>query len=111
MPCPSGVDIPGCFALYNARHLFPDDRGPRFQYIGHLGGLLNKPSNAGLCRACGKCEKACPQHLPIPRLLKDVKSDMEGMVMLIVPVLRGGLWCMNMVSGIRSYFSREKTHD
>ena len=111
MPCPSGVDIPGCFALYNARHLFPHDRGPRFQYIGHHGGLLNKPSNAGLCRACGKCEKACPQHLPIPRLLKDVKSDMEGMVMLIVPVLGGGLWCMNTVSGIRSYFSREKPHD
>jgi hypothetical protein len=36
---------------------------------------------------------------------------MEGMVMLIVPVLRGGLWCMNAVAGIRSYFSREKAHE
>ncbi|HVP96104.1 aldo/keto reductase [Methanoregula sp.] len=109
MPCPAGVDIPGCFALYNAHHLFPKDKSPRFQYIGHHGGLLNKPSNAGLCRACGKCEKACPQHLPIPRLLKEVKGDMEGMMGIIVPVLRGGLWCMNAASRVRSYFSRGGT--
>jgi hypothetical protein len=111
MPCPAGVDIPGCFALYNARHLFPKDKNPRFQYIGHHGGLLNKPSNAGLCRECGKCEKACPQHLPIPKLLKNVKADMEGMAMMLVPVLRGGLWCMNAASGVRSFFAREKTHE
>ncbi len=110
MPCPAGVDIPGCFALYNDRHLFPKDKSPRFQYIGHHGGLLNKPSNAGLCRDCGKCEKACPQHLPIPGLLKDVKADMEGMMMVIVPVLKGGLWCMSTASRVRSFFSREKAH-
>ena len=111
MPCPAGVDIPGCFAMYNARHLFPKDRSPRFQYIGHHGGLLNKPSNAGLCKECGKCEKACPQHLPIPLLLKDVKSEMDGGIKIIVPVLKGGLWCMNAFSGIREYFSREKGHE
>jgi hypothetical protein len=104
MPCPSGVDIPGCFALYNAHHLFPNDRAPRFQYIGHHGGLIGDVSYAGLCRQCGKCEKACPQHLPIPRLMKDVKAEMEGMMSVIVPVLKGGLWCMNTASRVRSFF-------
>ena len=106
MPCPAGVDIPGCFALYNAHHLFPNDRAPRFQYIGHHGGLIGDVSYAGLCRQCGKCEKACPQHLPIPRLMKDVKAEMEGMMGIIVPVLKGGLWCMNTASRVRSFFSK-----
>ncbi len=106
MPCPAGVDIPGCFALYNAHHLFPNDRAPRFQYIGHHGGLIGDVWYAGLCRQCGKCEKACPQHLPIPRLMKDVKAEMEGMMGIIVPVLKGGLWCMNTASRVRSFFSK-----
>jgi hypothetical protein len=110
MPCPAGVDIPGCFALYNAHHLFPKDRAPRFQYIGHHGGLIGDVSYAGLCRQCGKCEKACPQHLPIPRLMKDVKADMEGMMGVVVPVLKGGLWCMNQAARVRSLFSGESPH-
>ena len=108
---PGGVDIPGCFALYNAHHLFPKDRAPRFQYIGHHGGLIGDVSYAGLCRQCGKCAKACPQHLPIPRLMKDVKADMEGMMCVIVPTLKGGLWCMNQAARVLSLFSREKAHE
>ena len=27
---------------------------------------------------CGECEEACPQKLPIPVLLKEVSSEMEG---------------------------------
>jgi hypothetical protein len=26
MPCPAGVDIPGCFSSYNTHHMFPHDR-------------------------------------------------------------------------------------
>ena len=29
------------------------------------------------CLACGKCEKVCPQHLPIRQLLKDVAKEFE----------------------------------
>ena len=29
------------------------------------------------CLECGKCEKACPQHLPIRQLLKDVAKAFE----------------------------------
>ena len=60
MPCPAGVDIPGCFALYNAHHLFPKDRAPRFQYIGHHGGLIGDVSYAGLCRAVREVREGLP---------------------------------------------------
>ena len=95
MPCPAGVDIPGCFASYNAHALFPHDRTAKFQYIGRHGGLIGDRSHAGLCRQCGKCAKSCPQHLPIPSLMKDVSKEMEGMMGVAVPVLRGVLWCAN----------------
>jgi predicted aldo/keto reductase-like oxidoreductase len=47
MPCPAGVDIPGCFSLYNAHHLFPHDRSAKFHYMGRHGGLLSNVSYAG----------------------------------------------------------------
>jgi hypothetical protein len=108
MPCPAGVDIPGCFALYNAHYLFPKDRSTKFHYIGRHGGLIGDVSHAGLCRQCGKCAKACPQHLPIPKLMKDVKSDMDGGMRIAVPVLKAGLWCMNKASRVRAFLSRGK---
>jgi predicted aldo/keto reductase-like oxidoreductase len=108
MPCPAGVDIPGCFSLYNAHHLFPHDRSAKFHYLGRHGGLLSGVSYAGLCKNCGKCEKICPQHLPIPARLKEVSKEMEGMMGVIVPVLKGGLWCIDQVGRVRQKFSKRK---
>ena len=110
MPCPAGVDIPGCFADYNNHALFPHDRTAKFQYIGRHGGLMGDKSGAGLCRQCGKCEKACPQHLPVRALLKDVAREMEGMMGIAVPVMTGALWCRNRAGRIRRAIAGEKGH-
>jgi uncharacterized protein len=104
MPCPAGVDIPGCFSLYNAQHLFPHDRSARFQYFGRHGGLLGGVSYAGLCRNCGKCEKSCPQHLPIRNRLRDVAKEMEGGMKIIIPLLKCGLWCMDQAGKVKRVF-------
>jgi predicted aldo/keto reductase-like oxidoreductase len=106
MPCPAGVDIPGCFSLYNAHHLFPRDGSAKFQYFGRHGGLLAGASYAGLCRACGKCEKACPQHLPIRAHLATVSREMEGGMRVVIPVLKGGLWCMDTAGKVKRFFTR-----
>ena len=108
MPCPAGVDIPGCFAGYNTYHLFPHDRSGKFQYIGRHGGLLGERSNAGLCRQCGKCAKACPQHLPIPALMKEVSREMDGMIWIAVPALKGVLWCANKAGRVKRAITGEK---
>ena len=34
-------------------------------------------SRASDCVKCGKCEKVCPQHLPIRKLLEDVAKEFE----------------------------------
>jgi predicted aldo/keto reductase-like oxidoreductase len=106
MPCPAGVDIPGCFSLYNTHYLFPHDRSAKFQYFGRHGGLLAGVSYAGLCRACGRCEKACPQHLPIRDRLRDVSREMEGGMRVIIPVLKGGLWCMDQAGKVKGVLFR-----
>jgi hypothetical protein len=108
MPCPAGVDIPGCFSLYNDHHLFSFNRMATFQYFGRHGGLMGSVSYAGLCRACGKCEKVCPQHLPIPALLRDVSREFEGGMRFIIPVLKGGIWCMDQAGKVKRLFSRTR---
>lgn len=78
MPCPAGVNIPMCFSAYNNRQLF-GDRMFQMSYVGFTSGVDGgKPSYASLCRDCGKCEKHCPQSLPIRRHLKEVSRDMES---------------------------------
>ena len=78
MPCPAGVNIPECFALYNTANLFPGNRETRMLYLARQGGIVGSESYAGLCMQCGKCEKICPQKIPVPARLREVSKRMEG---------------------------------
>jgi len=78
MPCPAGVNIPSCFECYNSKQAFKD-KAAKMMYLFQNGGLVtDKPTMASMCVQCEKCLEKCPQHLPIPDLLKDVQEDMEG---------------------------------
>jgi predicted aldo/keto reductase-like oxidoreductase len=77
MPCPYGVDIPGCFSYYNDKYLLRD-KSARFKYMQNMGALAVKPSNASQCKSCGKCESHCPQKIAIRDQLKTVSREMEG---------------------------------
>ncbi len=75
MPCPAGVDIPGCFRCYNVSYT-EGYRKAFHEYISSTT-LKAKRGNAALCRKCGLCEKHCPQHLPIRDNLHLVKRRFE----------------------------------
>jgi len=77
MPCPAGVDIPGCFSCYNDKYLL-NDRAMRWKYMQTLGAMSVKPANASQCVECGKCESHCPQNIAIRSQLKNVTREMEG---------------------------------
>ena len=77
LPCPHHVNIPACFTSYNASHTVGMISG--FHLYVTSTGLLNPHKNyaASNCTECGACEKKCPQHIPIPKLLKKVTKKME----------------------------------
>lgn len=76
MPCPAGVNIPACFTAYNTRYSISKSQGLLQYYMSTL--MNDKPSYAGLCKKCGKCEKHCPQNLPIRENLQAVAREFEG---------------------------------
>ena len=87
MPCPSGVDIARCFEMYDSLQIFNVNK-IQAQVMYALGLSVigaDKPAFASKCIKCGKCEKHCPQELPIMELLDDVSDDMEGILTKIMP--------------------------
>ncbi|MBO4998067.1 MAG: aldo/keto reductase [Lachnospira sp.] len=69
--CPKKIAIPKYFSLYNADKQEVKEKGwtPQGEYYDRLTNIFGK---AGDCIACGQCEKACPQHLPIIKHLREV---------------------------------------
>lgn len=93
MPCPAGVDIPGCFEAYNNKYMEGGPRlaPPKIQYIISLGSTLGQSSGyASQCKECNKCIKVCPQHIPVPKRLKEVEKELEGVEFPLMKVIVGG---------------------
>ena len=61
--CPAGIPIPEVFDLLNQKH--KEEGQPEADYAA-------LPVKADACIECGQCEKECPQHLHIRKLLKEV---------------------------------------
>ncbi len=71
--CPQHIAIPDLFALMNAKQLHHDWNADYYYGTVHT----SEGRRASDCIKCGKCEKACPQHLPIRQLLEDVAKEFE----------------------------------
>lgn len=73
MPCPSGVDIPGNFRLYNETIMFEDVQGGK----GIYAWFISQKIAAAFCTECGECLNKCPQKLQIPSLMKKVHGELS----------------------------------
>ena len=76
LPCPRGVNIPGCFSAYNASFAHGRLSGMQ-QYFTASALRSGHPSLASLCVHCGACERRCPQHIAIPDRLDDVRRRFQ----------------------------------
>jgi predicted aldo/keto reductase-like oxidoreductase len=67
MPCPSGIDVPRVFEIYNDAFMYQDFTAARaiYQEEGH---------NADMCTECGICAGRCAKRLDIPELLMKVRE-------------------------------------
>lgn len=71
--CPKHISIPDLFATMNTKQIHHDWNADYYYNVVHTA----PGRKASDCVKCGKCEKVCPQHLPIRRLLEDVAKEFE----------------------------------
>lgn len=88
MPCPYGVDIPGCFAVYNDaidHASLPDPRqasSRRFKAHGDrllssLNANVSRMAQPDRCITCGQCAHRCPNGIDIIMRLHQMESLVE----------------------------------
>lgn len=87
MPCPFGVNIPQCFYFYNQYHMLGNKMITRGFYGMQLMGGMGTSANASLCRQCGKCVSACPQHIDVPGEMKTVAKTMDNWITKFVLII------------------------
>jgi len=71
--CPKGIPIPDVFAARNRQLIWGRTEGGLSAYRE----ATKDKGKASDCIACGQCEGACPQHLPIIEYLKDCAEKLE----------------------------------
>lgn len=102
-PCPSGVNIPQCFSLYNDYHIGLSHLMTRAKYGMELMGVTGPiPAHAALCKNCKKCVNACPQHIMIPEELKKVSETLGGLqTKIMLPPLQLMFYAVSVAQKIK----------
>lgn len=72
--CPKNISIPDLFACMNAKKTYHDWNCDFYYDTVHT----TKNGKASDCIQCGKCEKICPQHLPVRKLLAQVAQEFDS---------------------------------
>ena len=75
--CPESINIPKIFDLYNNEKIL--DPAP-WTPVGNAYLNYSKLPSAGIasdCTECEMCVEECPQHIDIPKIMKDVVKTFE----------------------------------
>lgn len=70
--CPKNIEIPNLFSIMNTKNIHHNWNADYYYNLNTASG-----GKASECIKCGKCEKVCPQHLPIRDLLVNIKDEFE----------------------------------
>ncbi len=70
--CPQGIPVPEIISALNSKRVCDSSSAKQYYHI-----FTGSTPKASACIACGKCEKACPQHLLIRSLMQDAAAMFE----------------------------------
>lgn len=76
MPCPAGVDIPGCFSIWNQYHIYENVNDVKWNW----GKGMEEEKKASNCIQCGKCEQVCPQHISVRENLARLQKELDDII-------------------------------
>ena len=72
--CPQKIAIPDIFRMLNDEAVMNNKEKPKNDYKALIAD--GKSGRASSCIKCGKCEKACPQKLPIRKYLENAEDSL-----------------------------------
>ena len=70
--CPKSIAIPDYFGLLNLHAVTGKKTGMYYQRYAMNHGKASE------CVRCGLCEKNCPQHLPVRKMLEEFAALYEA---------------------------------
>lgn len=70
--CPKQLPIPQIISTLNKKRVYAS-----FDRDSYLSKVAVEGHRAGDCLKCGRCEKMCPQHLPIRTILEEAHKELE----------------------------------
>jgi predicted aldo/keto reductase-like oxidoreductase len=73
MPCPSGVDIPRVFSIYNHYKAMQGTPMAPIVFLNTYTTLIEK-EKAHNCAECGQCESHCPQGIKVTGFMKEIAA-------------------------------------
>jgi predicted aldo/keto reductase-like oxidoreductase len=76
MPCPSGVNIPENFSIWNNHGIYRNPGETKWL----LSNNLKEETKAKNCIECGNCEAMCPQKISIREDLKTLQAELDAVV-------------------------------
>lgn len=74
--CPRHIAIPEYFSIYN--NWKRNEGEHTAETVVYYANLARSHGRASECIACGRCERACPQHLPIPTWMREVSGVLDA---------------------------------
>ena len=72
--CPMQIPIPEIFSAMNRKMIWNEDAQARRDYAAET----KEKAKASECIACGQCEAACPQQIPVIEKLRACAEALEG---------------------------------
>ena len=79
LPCPVEIHIPEVLRLRNLAIAYDMNQFGQYRYrMFENAGHWFPGNKANHCTDCGDCLPRCPEHLPIPTLLRDTHQKLNG---------------------------------